>query len=192
MAIPFSLSHFYKLAALTLVGAAVTLLVAWIRRDRRLDKMQGPRGWPLIGIGIGLPPKSAEVLGRWAVQYGEVYKIRVGWYNWVVINSPEAMRDIFDKQSVSTSSRSPMPLAHDVAVGGMRMNTLPYGKKWRAYRAIVHGLLSTSLTDQFNPSQEFETKQLLHDFAFKNEDGRQFYWHVRYVLYQPWRLVSLL
>ncbi|KAI1142786.1 putative O-methylsterigmatocystin oxidoreductase [Hypoxylon sp. FL0543] len=178
MAALLSFYQLYKLAALTLVTAAVAILVAWIKRDRRLDKMKGPRGWPLIGIGIGLPKKSAEVLGKWAIQYGEVYKIRVGWYNWVVI-SPEAMRDIFDKQSVSTSSRSPMPLAHDVAVGGMRMNTLPYGKKWRAYRAIVHGLLSTTLTDQFNPSQEYETKQLLHDFAFKNEDGQQFYWHVR-------------
>lgn len=168
-----------KLAVLSLIGATVGLLVAWVKRDRRLDKMQGPAGWPLIGIGIGLPPKSADILGQWAVQYGEVYKLRVGWYNWVVINSPEAMRDIFDKQSVSTSSRPPMPLAHDVAVGGMRMNTLPYGKKWRAYRTIVHGLLSTTMTDQFNPSQEFETKQLLHDFAFKNGDGGQFYWHVR-------------
>ncbi|KAK3902972.1 O-methylsterigmatocystin oxidoreductase [Staphylotrichum tortipilum] len=175
----FSALPLYQLAALTLVCAAVGILLAWIRRDRRLDKMPGPGGWPLIGIGIGLPRRSVEVLGQWAIQYGEVYKIRVGWYNWVVINSPEAMRDIFDKQSVSTSSRSPMPLAHDVAVGGMRMNTLPYGKKWRAYRTIVHGLLSTSLTDQFNPSQEFETKQLLHDFAFKNDDGKEFYWHVR-------------
>ncbi|KAK3390611.1 O-methylsterigmatocystin oxidoreductase [Podospora didyma] len=177
MALLFSL---YKLAALAVVGAFASLVVAWIKRDRRLDKMPGPKGkYPFIGIGIGLPRKSAEVLGQWAIQYGEVYKIRVGWFDWVVINSPEAMRDIFDKQSVSTSSRSPMPLAHDVAVGGMRMNTLPYGKKWRAYRTIVHGLLSTTLTDQFNPSQEFETKQLLHDFAFNNEDGKQFYWHVR-------------
>jgi len=169
----------YKLAALTLVGATIAILWAWIKRDQRLDKMQGPGGWPLNGIGIGLPHKSVEVLGQWAIQYGEVYKIRVGWYNWVVINSPEAMRDIFDKQSVSTSSRSPMPLAHDVAVGGMRMNTLPYGKKWRAYRTIVHGLLSTTSTDKFNPSQEFETKQLLYDFAFNNQDGKQFYGHVR-------------
>lgn len=175
----FSLFQFPKLATLALVFVTASILYAWIKRDRRLDNMPGPRGWPLIGIGIGLPKKSVEVLGNWALQYGEVYKIRVGWYNWVVINSPEAMRDIFDKQSISTSSRSPMPLAHDVAVGGMRMNTIPYGKKWRAYRTIVHGLLSTSLTDAFNPSQEFETKQLLHDFAFKNTDGKQFYWHVR-------------
>lgn len=180
MAVLFSLAVLvYKLFVLTLVGATVSILLVWIKRDRRLDKMAGPGGWPLIGIGIGLPRKSVEVLGQWAIKYGEVYKIRVGWYNWVVINSPEAMRDIFDKQSVSTSSRSPMPLAHDVAVGGMRMNTLPYGKKWRAYRAIVHGLLSTTLTDKFIPSQEFETKQLLHDFVFKNGDGQEFYWHVR-------------
>jgi cytochrome P450 len=180
MAILFSFTQLYTLVALTLLFSAASLILAWLKRDRRLDKMPGPKGrWPLIGLGIKLPKRSPDVLGAWAMQYGEVYKIRVGFYNWVVINSAEAMRDIFDKQSVNTSSRSPMPLAHDVAVGGMRMNTLPYGKKWRAYRAIVHGLLSTTLTDQFNPSQEFETKQLVHDFAFKNGDGSQFYWQVR-------------
>lgn len=30
--------------------------------------------------------------------YGEVFKLRVGWYNWVVINDPQAFRDILDKQ----------------------------------------------------------------------------------------------
>ncbi|KAI0410772.1 cytochrome P450 [Xylaria grammica] len=92
---------------------------------------------------------SAEVLGQLPIEYGEVYKVKIGWYNWVAINSPEAMREIFDKQS-----------------------------KWRAYRTVVHGLLSTSLTDRFNPSQLYETKQLLYDFTFNNQDGKRFCWHV--------------
>lgn len=32
------------------------------------------------------------------MKYGEVFKLRVGWFNWVVINSPEAMKEILDKQ----------------------------------------------------------------------------------------------
>lgn len=79
-----------------LVFAAIAIGV-WIRRDRRLDKMPGPKGWPLVGIGLGLPKQSA-FMHKWGLEYGEVFKLRVGWYNWVVINSPEAMKEIMDKQ----------------------------------------------------------------------------------------------
>lgn len=70
----------------------------WLRRDRRLDKMPGPRGFPLIGIGISLPDKAHVRFREWAAQYGEVFKLRVGWFNWVVINSPQAMHEILNKQ----------------------------------------------------------------------------------------------
>lgn len=56
---------------------------------------------------------------------------------------------------------------------------MPYGPKWRAYRTISHQVLSTTMTATFIPSQEFETKQLLYDIAFSNQNQRDFYWHVR-------------
>lgn len=79
-----------------LVFAAIAIGI-WVRRDRRLDKMPGPKGWPLVGIGLGLPKQSA-FMHKWGLEYGEVFKLRVGWYNWVVINSPQAMKEIMDKQ----------------------------------------------------------------------------------------------
>lgn len=83
------------LGLLFIVGLGLT---AWLRRDRRLDTIKGPRGMPLIGIGLGLPEHAPAALRRWAGEYGEVFKLRVGWYDWVVVNSPEAVREIFDKQ----------------------------------------------------------------------------------------------
>jgi len=59
------------------------------------------------------------------------------------------------------------------------MFTMPYGPKWRTYRTIVHQLVSTNMTLTFVPTQEFETKQLLYEFAFKNDNQRDFYFHVR-------------
>lgn len=79
-----------------LVFAAIAIGI-WIRRDRRLDTMPGPKGWPLVGIGLGLPKQSA-FMHKWGLEYGEVFKLRVGWYNWVVLNSPQAMKEIMDKQ----------------------------------------------------------------------------------------------
>ncbi|KAI0003484.1 putative O-methylsterigmatocystin oxidoreductase [Xylariaceae sp. FL0662B] len=141
--------------------------------------MPGPGGYPLIGIGTSLPAKANFRLREWASMYGEVFKLRVGWYEWVVINSPEAMHDILNKQSMKTSSKMPAPMGDDVVTGGMRMFTLQYGTKWRAYRTITHQLLSSTMTATFIPTQEYETKQLLFDLATDNANQREFLMHVR-------------
>ena len=89
-------SHRFTLWIIVL--AVVFTVSAWLRRERRLDAMPGPGGYPLVGIGISLPPNATQRLRQWASSYGEVFKLRVGWYNWVVINSPEAFKEILDKQ----------------------------------------------------------------------------------------------
>ncbi|RYP57544.1 hypothetical protein DL770_010647 [Monosporascus sp. CRB-9-2] len=163
------------LALLLVIG----LSISWWRRDNRLAKMPGPKGYPLIGIGVSLPAKAHVRFREWASMYGDVFKLRVGWYNWVVINSPEAMHEILNKQSASTSSKMPAPMGHGVAAGGMRMFTLEYGPKWRTYRTITHQLLSSTMTATFIPTQEYETKQLLFDLATDNANQREFDMHVR-------------
>ena len=64
-------------------------------------------GWPWIGIGFSLPANAPEVFRDWTRQYGEVFKIRVGWYDWVIVNSPEAVKELFDKQVCSTQCLKP-------------------------------------------------------------------------------------
>ncbi|KAH8771704.1 putative O-methylsterigmatocystin oxidoreductase [Diaporthe sp. PMI_573] len=169
---------FLRAPVLAILVTAAIAIGIWIRRDRRLDIMPGPKGWPLVGIGLGLPKQSA-FMHKWGLEYGEVFKLRVGWYNWVVLNSPEAIKEIMDKQSIHTSSKVPAPLAHDVVTGGLRQFTMRYGPQWRAYRHVSHQVLSTPMTASFIPAQEFEAKQLLYDIAFDNKNQRDFYWHVR-------------
>lgn len=88
----------YLVATTIVVTASLLILLYWVARDRRLDKVPGPKGNPVTGIGLDLPPDAAQKLKEWSDQYGEVYKIRVGWWNWVVLNSPEAVKEVFDKQ----------------------------------------------------------------------------------------------
>jgi len=94
-----------KLSIIAFASIVIFACWVWIKRDRRLDSMKGPKGYPLIGIGISLPLRAPEVFRKWALEYGEVFKLRVGWYNWVVVNSPEALREIFDKQVRRCSMR---------------------------------------------------------------------------------------
>lgn len=85
----------YTIVIFALLATAVSL---YGKRGRRLSKIKGPKGNPFVGIGLALPPNATQKLREWAVQYGEVYKIRIGWYYWVVLNSPDAIKEIFDRQ----------------------------------------------------------------------------------------------
>ncbi|MCJ1436264.1 hypothetical protein MMC27_005642 [Xylographa pallens] len=169
----------HEAPVIAVILTIVVIVSAWIRRDRRLDTIPGPKGYPIIGVGYKLPPKAPAAFRKWASEYGEVFKLRVGWYDWVVINTPEAVREILEKQAVSTSSKAPSPLGHDVVTGGMRMPTMPYGPRWRAQRSVVRQITSVPMTTTFVPSQEFEAKQLLFDLATDNENQRDFYVHMR-------------
>lgn len=154
-------------------------LFIWLRRDRRLDTIPGPRTWPLVGVGYKLPANAPTIFRQWAREYGEIYKIRVGWYNWIVISSPEAVREILEKQAIKTSSKAPSPLGHDIVTGGKRMPTMPYGPHWRAQRSVVRQVTTVPVTSTFVPCQEFEAKQLIFDLATDNENQRNFYHHMR-------------
>ncbi|KAL7623785.1 hypothetical protein AAE478_005338 [Parahypoxylon ruwenzoriense] len=169
----------HKFLALAVFFSVTTILIAWLRRDRRLDTIPGPKGYPLIGLGYTLPPKAPDAFRKWAIEYGDVFKIRVGWYNWVVINSPEAIREILEKQSLVTSSKAPSPMGHDIVTGGNRMPTMPYGPHWRSLRSVVRQVTTVPMTATFVPTQEFEAKQLLFDIATDNENQRNFYQHMR-------------
>lgn len=87
--------------ALPVLVAVVTFLTAtllWILNSGPLNKINGPKGNLVVGNGLSLPPKATQKLREWAQQYGEVYKIRIGWFHWVVLNSPEAIKEVLDKQ----------------------------------------------------------------------------------------------
>ncbi|KAJ6199962.1 cytochrome P450, partial [Bipolaris maydis] len=175
----FSLYQNYITLFLLVALPTLPLIVASLRRDRRIDTIPGPKLHPIVGLGLKLPPNATSLFQQWASDYGDIFKVRIGWYNWVVINTPEAIREILEKQAVNTSSKAPSPLGHDVVTGGMRMPTMPYGPRWRAQRSVVRQITSVPMTSAFVPSQEFETKQLLFDLATKNDDSKSFYSHMR-------------
>jgi Cytochrome P450 len=110
--------------AVLVVGSAIASLIS---QRRSIKTMAGPGGWSFIGIGLSLPKNAPALFRKWAQLYGEVFKIRIGWYDWVIVNSPEAVKEIFDKQSIKTSSKAPLPYGHDLVSGGLRMFTMHTG-----------------------------------------------------------------
>lgn len=129
-----------------------------------LKSAPGPSGaLPIIGHGHLLTTNPHRQIQRWAKQYGEIYKIRLGWYDWYMLCSPEAVKEVLDRQSVHTSSRAPMPVASDALSGGMRFLFMPYGTEWRKLRALSHRLLTPRVSAGFMPSQEWEGRMLVEE-----------------------------
>lgn len=171
------------LLILAVIGASLALLVLWESRRNRTPpgyrEVPGPKRLPILGNTHQLSKHPQQEIKQWAREYGEIYKIQMGWNTWYMLNSPEAVKDIMDRQSLHTSSRVPMPVASDVLSGGMRFLFMPYGPEWRRLRAVSHKLLTPRMSDTFQPSQEFEATQLLHDILTNNTGDKEFYMHVR-------------
>lgn len=162
----------------------VALMIAIIRGSRvhapkGFKLPPGPQGWPIVGNAIQLGRYPQRQLQKWAGQYGELVKVRLGWENWVFVHSPEAVREIFERQSANTSGRPPQPVTSDVFSGENRLLLLTYGSRWRKMRSIIHRSLTPKASSVYKPSQQFEAIQLIHDIATDEKKEENFYMHVR-------------
>lgn len=151
------------------------------KTPKGLREVPGPRGLPLLGNTLQLQSPPHPQFQAWAKQYGDLFKIQMGWYNWVFVNDPAAVKEILDKQSAVSSSRVPMPVGSNLLSGGKRFLLMGYTPQWRKLRTIVHKLLTPKSSETFRPSQEFEAKQLIWDIFGDNKRGdyQSFYMHVR-------------
>lgn len=167
---------------LLLLGVlAIILWLSLITREKippGFKRVPGPRGLLLIGNAHQISSQPQGQFRAWALEYGEVFRIKLGWETWIFVNSPEAVKEIFDKKSALTSGRPPAPVA-DLISNGKRILLMTYSPTWRKLRAIIHSLLTPKMSDTFQPIQEFEAKQLLHDIHTDNANLERFYDHIR-------------
>lgn len=158
---------FLSFLPLVLILLTIFYFVSQKRAQRPppgLKSAPGPSGaLPIIGNAHQLTAQPHRQIQKWAREYGEVYKARIGWYDWYMLCSPQAVKEIMDRQSVHTSSRAPMPAANDGLSGGMRFLFMGYGPEWRKLRGISHKLLTPAVSATFKPSQEWEGKMLLEE-----------------------------
>ncbi|KAI9039424.1 cytochrome P450 [Aspergillus affinis] len=141
----------------------------------------GPSGWPLVGIGLDLPTRPRELLNKWAARYGDTFKVRVGWYDWVFFNNRDAVKEIFDRQAAVTSGKPHLPIAQEYCLRGHGVLPMTYSAKWKRLHYYLKQLLSPRASAAFIPSQEFEIKQLLSDLSGEagKDSTEAFYMHIR-------------
>ncbi|PSN62984.1 cytochrome P450 76C3 [Corynespora cassiicola Philippines] len=154
----------------------LALALSYHRSRKRLPPGKvpapGPKGLPLLGNAHQLGAHPHRQVMSWARTYGEVYKVRLGWNDWYMLCSPEAVKEVLDRQSAHTSSRAPSPVVGGALSGDMRFLMMPYGQEWRRFRGISHKLLTPGASAMFKPSQEWEARMLVEEVMRGRDEGR--------------------
>lgn len=78
------------------VSIFIVVAVAYINSKPKIPKglrpVPGPKGLPVIGNAADLPEYPEKKYMEWAREYGELFKIQLGWNDWVFVCSDQAVK----------------------------------------------------------------------------------------------------
>ncbi|KAF9062871.1 cytochrome P450 [Rhodocollybia butyracea] len=132
-------------------------------RRRHPPMPPGPKGWPVIGNLLDLPPTHGwEVFSDWGKKWGDLLSVSAFGTTVIVINSYKRCQEMLDKKSNIYSDRPYVPMAMDLAEMKDTMGFLPYNKCFRFSRRLFHRELgSSSAVRAFFPQEELLGRKFL-------------------------------
>ncbi|KAJ7170769.1 cytochrome P450 [Mycena crocata] len=155
-------------AALCVAGLLVYRVLKIGSRDKSLPP--GPPTVPILG-NINIFPRflAYRQFAKWASEYGDIYSLKIGSGTVVVIQSSQAILEIMDKNSASTSDRPPNHFV-DIMTTGHNLVLARYGKIWRAMRRGAHEILTLKAAIEHRPIQDAESTQLMYELLTSPKD----------------------
>ncbi|KAH6613012.1 putative cytochrome P450 [Boeremia exigua] len=148
---------FYSIRRLLLVGS------------RPAGLPPGPPTEPLFGNLRQMPRHNQwNLFNEWGNKYGSVFTIMKGSTPYVIVNDPEAARELFVKLGQSSSGR---PNIHtELAIRGGNNLAMSDGALWRIARRQWHAMLNVTSAKKYLPYQTLEATKLLCDILESPED----------------------
>ncbi|KAF9002370.1 putative cytochrome P450 monooxygenase, partial [Cyathus striatus] len=108
-------------------------------------------------------PSTSPLLTRWAREFGDIYSLKLFNKTLVVLSSPEAVKNVLDKQGAVTGGRPPvyaLGLLNDFM--SMILSGMDTGI-WKRGRKAIHTFLTPQALDNYKHTQRLEYVQLLYD-----------------------------
>ncbi|KAJ3676503.1 hypothetical protein LUZ60_003915 [Juncus effusus] len=119
--------------------AAVTLAIVVSKlTGKRFKLPPGPTAMPIVGnwLQVGDDLNHRNLMG-FAKKFGEIFLLRMGVRNLVVVSSPDLAREVLHAQGVEFGSRT-RNVVLDIFTGkGQDMVFTVYGDHWRKMRRIM-------------------------------------------------------
>ncbi|XP_066275065.1 steroid 17-alpha-hydroxylase/17,20 lyase-like isoform X2 [Branchiostoma lanceolatum] len=144
------------LSASLLMILFVTWLMDYIRRWRMPP---GPFPWPIIGNSSVFSGKFHLTFIDLAKTYGDVFSLKQGVTDVVVLNSVDAVREALVEKSVAFSGR-PHSQSLDIRTEGRRnMAFTDYSPAWKQHRRLVKSALREYASDRKLETKSHEALQ---------------------------------
>ena len=159
--------------ALLAVFFAIILAVGISRfLGRKLKMPPGPLPVPVFGnwlqVGDDLNHRN---LTDYAKKFGDIFQLRMGQRNLVVVSSPDLAKDVLHTQGVEFGSRT-RNVVFDIFTGkGQDMVFTVYGEHWRKMRRIMTvPFFTNKVVQQYRAGWEDEAARVVEDVK-KNPDS---------------------
>uniref|UniRef100_A0A674EGF2 Cytochrome P450, family 1, subfamily C, polypeptide 2 n=1 Tax=Salmo trutta TaxID=8032 RepID=A0A674EGF2_SALTR len=151
----------------------------WVRNLRLKRRLPGPFAWPVVGNAMQLGQMPHITFSKLAKKYGNVYQIRLGCNNIVVLNGDTAIREALVQHSTEFAGR-PNFVSFQLVSGGNSMTFSNYSKQWRTHRKIAQSTIRAFYSANSQTKKAFEqhvvaeATELIEAFLKLSADGQFF------------------
>ncbi|KAJ4496574.1 cytochrome P450 [Lentinula lateritia] len=147
---------------------------------RRLPLPPGPKRLPIVGNALDYPTDTPWVkYAEWSRQYGsDIVYAKIFNTSMVILNSEEAINDLFVKRSAIYSDRPRHIMVNELMGWSRNLHSMAYGDEWRAGRRLFYQEFNPSSSTRFRPHMLAASRELL---ARLLKDPEDFVEHLRHM-----------
>lgn len=128
----------------------------WVRNiTLKKKRLPGPFAWPLVGNAMQLGQMPHITFSKLAKKYGNVYQIRLGSSDIVVLNGESAIRSALLQHSTEFAGR-PNFVSFQYVSGGTSMTFASYSKQWKMHRKIAQSTIRAFSSANSQTKKSFE------------------------------------
>lgn len=137
---------------------------------KRLKDLPGPKGYPIVGNAPKLDlPILHQQLEAWADEYGDVYRLDLGFITQTVITRPSLIQKILAARPTEFIRSKKMD--NVIREGGVHGVFNAEGEEWKVHRKIVAKGLDVKHQKEFYPAMTVILERLYNKWRQDAESG---------------------
>uniref|UniRef100_A0A3B5B008 Cytochrome P450, family 1, subfamily C, polypeptide 2 n=1 Tax=Stegastes partitus TaxID=144197 RepID=A0A3B5B008_9TELE len=151
----------------------------WVRNLRLKRRLPGPFAWPVVGNALQLGQMPHITFAKLAKKYGDVYQVRLGCSDIVVLNGDRVIRQALIQHSAEFAGR-PNFVSFQIVSEGKSLSFTNYSKQWKMHRKIAQTTIRAFSSANSQTKKAFEQQivaeamQLVEIFLKLSAQGQYF------------------